>query len=107
MMHMSLLEIHSLLHVAVGHYYHLYLLYKQTKITHSAIGKYISFQFRAISNSTINFLVSFGCPVFVFLLNEYLGEKLLAHTKYIRSALEDCQAFFQSGCMNLHLNWQQ
>ena len=60
MMHMSLLEIHSV--VAVGHYYHLYLLYEHTKIIHSTIDKYILFQFRAISNSTINFLVSFGMP---------------------------------------------
>ena len=63
---MSLLEIYSLLHVAVGHYYHLYLLYKHIKIIHSTIDKYILFQFRAISNSTINFFVSFGMP-YVFI----------------------------------------
>ena len=32
--------------------------------------------------------------MFVFLLNEYLGEKLLAYMKYIHSALEETVKHF-------------
>lgn len=89
------LEIHSLLHVAVGHYFCSSVLFMNIpKLIHSAVDEYILFWFGAISNNTMNIVVHVFVHCVYFSIGEYLLVELLADRICMCSALVETTKHF-------------